>query len=103
VDLEALRAVAPEAVEMAEAVEFKPEEVEAILSLAFLELSRWILRRMEREEVTLEEADRWARCTRIVYWRYLQRTDAATTVWVVLTAGILLNKKKLPKKEEKKS
>jgi hypothetical protein len=100
VDLEALRAVAPEAVELTETIEFKPEEIEAILSLAFLELSRWILRRLEREDVTIEEADRWARCTRIVYWRYLQRTDAAVTVWAALTAGILMNKKKLPKKEK---
>lgn len=105
VDLSELKALAPEESALAESLQdglqFKPEEVEAILSLAVMELSHWILGRLERQEIQQWEADRWAKCTRIVFWKWLQKADAGILIWVLLTAGMFLSKKSLKPKEPK--
>ncbi len=85
----------------AEAIQFKPDEAETILSLAFSEVTKWIMRRLEKEEITPEEADRWAKCTRIVFWKYLNSMEAGAIVWALLTVGLILGKKDLPTKKKK--
>ena len=85
-----------------EALEFAPEEAEAILQLAVLEMSHWIMGRLERQEITEKEAERWAKCTRIVFWQYMKKMEAGIAVWSVLTLSLFLGKKstKPPKPKE---
>lgn len=103
--MDELKAAFPEevkqATETAEMLQFKPEEVEQILALVGLTAGRWVARKMEVEEITGEEADRWAKCTRIVFWQYLQKAEAGVIVWVLLTVGLFAGKKSTKKPKPK--
>lgn len=80
-------------------VEFTDDQLKKLTSLGFIMLANAVLRIMERQKVTLEEADRWAECTVIVYGHWLRRADAGMLIHAAYTAGILLTKEKLPPKE----
>ncbi len=79
----------------AEQLELAKEDVEGILEVTFFTGANLALDWLKRKNVTPGEAQRWAKCTRIVYWQWLKTVNAGVVVHLALTAGILLNKPKL--------
>jgi len=76
--------------------EFSKEEMQELLSLGFITVSNGVLALLKRQKVSLEEADRWGKCTRIVYWKWLQHAQAGMLVHGLLTLGIFMNKPLTP-------
>lgn len=77
-------------------LDLKPEEVQAVLSVVFYQGANALLRKFNREKVTDEEADRWAKATDIVYGQWLHKVEAGVGLHALLTVAILSGKKKLP-------
>ena len=100
--MDELRSAAPELVDLVEKegvgelLDLKPEEVEAMLSVAFFSGANFLLDKMKRENATMEESERWAKVTRIVYAQWIMKVEAGIIVHAILTTGIFASKKKLP-------
>ncbi len=90
----------PPGFDTSKGIDFTDEQLQKLTSLGFITLSNAVLRIMERQRVTLEEADRWAEATVIVYGQWLRRADVGMLVHAAFTAGIFLTKEKLPPKPE---
>ena len=80
------------------AVEFTPDQIKLILSVAFFQSTKMLLEKMNREKVTQEEADKWAEVTTIVWGKYLSSMEVGAGVWALFTIGIIMGKKKLPER-----
>lgn len=98
VDVEKLRALAPEETATAEAaqVEFTPQQVRDILEVSFYQGSNALLRMMNRQGVTEKEAAKWAEVTNLVYGQYFKSMEAGALTHALVTMAILGSKQKLP-------
>lgn len=72
-----------------------PKEMEPLIAMGFFCGSNLVMNWLKRQNITAEQADKWANATNIVYGRFINKLPIGMVVHGFITLGILAGQPKV--------